>query len=306
MRRWFILGLNALTLIAAADVYAQAESAAGAKPKTGAPGTKADAKAAKPKTGSAPGGASAGAAGEAKPGATKPAGAPAGKPAAPKENEWAIDAAHSAARFEVDHLMVSSVEGSFSDIKGTVLWDEQDPKKSKVKASIAVQSINTGNKDRDEHLRSPDFFDAKKYPEMKFVSTQIKKESDGSYKVNGKLTIRNVTKPVTLDVVAPKAPVKHPMMPAWVRGVKARTTIDRKEFGIRWNKSMDSGGVVLGEKISIRLDLELTKPLPADAAAAVPPQPPAAPTTKDPVKAPPKAPAAKEPKPAAAKTPAAK
>ncbi len=183
--------------------------------------------------------------------------APAAEPA---EGKWTFDPAHSSAEFAVKHLMVSTVHGSFTDVTGEVVLDEKDIAKSKVNATIGVASINTNNKDRDAHLKSKDFFDADKFPKMTFVSTGVKEVEKGKYEVSGKLTIRNITKPVVLKIEELTAPVKNPFMPTWSRGVRATTSIERSKFGMKWNKAIEAGGVVVGDKVDITLNLELSKP----------------------------------------------
>jgi polyisoprenoid-binding protein YceI len=124
--------------------------------------------------------------------------------------EWAIDSSHSAAHFSVRHMMVSDVRGTFEKVTGTVNLDDKEPSKSEVDVKIDVASLETRDDKRDEHLKSPDFFDAANHPQITFKSTQIKKAGKDKYKVTGDLTMKGVTKPVTLDVVGPSQPVKSP------------------------------------------------------------------------------------------------
>jgi len=169
---------------------------------------------------------------------------------------WAIDASHSHVGFNISHLVVSSVNGRFKDVSGKATLDEADLTKSSVDVLIKVYSINTDDEKRDEHLKSPDFFDVAKYPEIKFHSTKIVRGGK-QYKVTGDLTIRDVTKSVTLDGVLSK-PIKSP----WgkdVRGAKFEGKIKRGDFGLKWNKKLDAGGVVVGDDVALDIALELNK-----------------------------------------------
>lgn len=171
---------------------------------------------------------------------------------------WVFDDGHSKALFTVKHLMVTNVTGKFSGIKGTINLDDKDITKSKVDVTLDATSVDTDNAKRDEHLRSPDFFDVKKWPTMKFISTKVEKAGDGMLKVTGNLTIRDQTKPIVLDVEGPTASVKDP----WgnvKRGLSATGKIKRKDFGLTWNKSLDGGGVVVGDDVKITLEIELNE-----------------------------------------------
>lgn len=189
---------------------------------------------------------------------------------------WEIDAAHSSANFSVRHLMVSDVRGSFSDVLGTVSLDEKKLDQSKVEATVGIESLSSGNKKRDEHLKSPDFFDAKKFPRMAFSSTKITKKGKDKFKVDGNLTIHGVTKPAVLQISQLSKSVTNPFTGGLSRGLKAETTINRKDFGLVWNKALDAGGVAVGDEVSIVLDIELhqaAKPAAAADAAAKPAAP---------------------------------
>jgi len=171
---------------------------------------------------------------------------------------WAIDADHSSVQFKVKHLMVSNVKGNFNKFSGAVTIDDSDVTKSKVDVTIDAASIDTANAKRDEHLRSPDFFDVAKYPTLKFVSTKVAKAGEGRLKVTGNLTIHGVTKEVVLDVEGPSPAVKDP----WGNtksGASATTKINRKDFGLTWNKALETGGMVVGEEVLITLEVELLK-----------------------------------------------
>ncbi len=163
------------------------------------------------------------------------------------------DPAHSSASFSVKHMMVSTVRGEFSKITSTLVWDKEDPTKSTVDAKIDVASVDTHNEKRDGHLKSPDFFDAAKCPEITFKSNKIEKAGD-KYKVTGDLTLHCVTKPVTLDAEA-SGPVKSPWGTSSY-GVSATGTVNRKDFGLVWNKALEGGGVVVSDEVKLNLDLE--------------------------------------------------
>jgi polyisoprenoid-binding protein YceI len=171
---------------------------------------------------------------------------------------WKIDPAHSAAHFAVKHLVVSTVRGDMGPVSGTVVLDEADPTKSTVTASVDATAINTRDAKRDEHLRSPDFLDTAKHPTVTFTSSKIEKVADGQYKVTGDLTLRGVTKPVVLTVEGSPTPVRDPFGNTKLGG-SATTRIDRQDFGIAWSKSLDAGGLVVGDTVDITIDLELTK-----------------------------------------------
>ena len=184
---------------------------------------------------------------------------------------WKIDPAHSRAHFAVRHMMVTTVRGDFGGIEGTIEYDGKDVKTLKIDASVDVGSINTMEPKRDAHLRSADFFDTGKFPKMTFKSKRAEAAGPGKVKVIGDLTIRGVTKEVTLDVDGPTPPVKHPRGPM-VTGATATTKINRSDFGVNWNKALEAGGVVVSDEVSITIDVEATQePAPA------PPPPPAAP-----------------------------
>ncbi|MEI8032304.1 MAG: YceI family protein [Chlorobiaceae bacterium] len=171
---------------------------------------------------------------------------------------WNIDADHSNVGFKVRHLMVSNVKGSFEKYSGVVDLNEKDITRSKADVSIETASINTNVQKRDEHLRSADFFDVAKYPVMTFVSKKWSRGAKGALKVSGALTIHGVTKDVVLDV----APFSKESKDPWGnlrRGTTATTTINRKEFGLVWNKALETGGVAVGEEVQITLEVELVK-----------------------------------------------
>jgi polyisoprenoid-binding protein YceI len=177
---------------------------------------------------------------------------------------WTVDKAHSTATFKVRHMM-ANVVGQFRDFTGNINIDRANPAKSNVEFTIQSASIDTGNANRDEHLRSGDFFDAAKFPTISFKSTAVAKKSDNEYAVTGDLTMHGVTKSVIL-------PVSFLGFGKTSRGEKAgfeiETTVNRKDFGIVWNKTLDEGGLLLGEDVKVTINLEVDHKVAAPAAAA--------------------------------------
>lgn len=174
---------------------------------------------------------------------------------------WTIDPDHSNVGFKVRHLMVSNVRGDFEKYTGTVDINDKDITKSKVEVSIDTNSINTNVQKRDEHLRSADFFDVAKYPTMTFVSKKVTKAGKDKLKITGDLTIHGITKTVVLDVEGPSSESKDP----WGnirKGATATTKINRKDFGLVWNAVLETGGVAVGEEITITLEIEMIKAQP--------------------------------------------
>lgn len=171
---------------------------------------------------------------------------------------WNIDPDHSNVGFKVRHLMVSNVRGSFDKHTGVVDINDKDITKSKVQVTIDTASINTNVQKRDEHLRSADFFDVAKYPTMTFVSKKVAKAGKDKLKVTGDLTLHGITKEVVLVVEGPTNESKDP----WGnirKGATATTKINRKDFGLVWNKALETGGVAVGEEIAITLEIEMIK-----------------------------------------------
>jgi len=171
---------------------------------------------------------------------------------------WQIDPAHTAAGFSVRHMMIATVRGQFKGVTGTVLWDDQDINNSTVDVTIDANTADTGEPKRDADLKSANFFDVKNYPTITFKSTKIEKISAGKMKVTGNLTIHGVTKQVVLDVEGPSGAVKDPWGNTRV-ALNATTTVNRTDYGVKWNAKMDSGGMVVGDDVNINIDLEMTK-----------------------------------------------
>jgi polyisoprenoid-binding protein YceI len=169
---------------------------------------------------------------------------------------WNLDSAHTTVGFTVPHLVISSVEGRFREAVGTVDLDDADLTKSQVSVEINTASIDTGDQKRDDHLRSADFFDVKKFPKLTFKSTKVQKSGAG-YKLSGALTIRDVTKPVILNATL-TAPIKG-LGGHLVRGAKLTGKIKRSDFGLTWNKALEAGGFVIGEEVTLNVSAEVTK-----------------------------------------------
>jgi polyisoprenoid-binding protein YceI len=179
-------------------------------------------------------------------------------PAFASATTWTIDPDHSNVGFKVRHLMVSNVKGNFDKHTGVVEINDKDITKSKVEVSIDTNSINTNVQKRDEHLRSADFFDVAKYPAMTFVSKKVAKAGKDKLKVTGDLTLHGITRQVVLDVEGPTKESKDP----WGnirKGATATTKINRKDFGLVWNAALETGGVAVGEEITITLEIEMIR-----------------------------------------------
>lgn len=168
---------------------------------------------------------------------------------------WQIDPMHSRVGFSVRHMMISSVKGHFERFTGTLTLDTTDLTRSQIDGEVEVTSISTNDSQRDDHLRSADFFDVAKFPTMRFRSQRIEKLGQETYRVHGHLTIRDVTRDFAFEVEA-SGPAKDP----WgnVRmGFSASGSLDRKDYGLTWNSLLETGGVMVGEKIKIEIDLEV-------------------------------------------------
>jgi polyisoprenoid-binding protein YceI len=182
-------------------------------------------------------------------------------PAAAATSTWQIDPQHSAAQFSVRHLGISTVRGAFSKVTGTIVLDESDVTRSTVDVSIDVSTVDTREPNRDNDLRSDKFFDVAHYPSMTFKSKKVEQVAPGKLKVTGDLTIRGTTKEVALDVDGPTAPVKDPGGHQRA-AVNATTKINRQDFGVKWNATMDNGGVVVGDNVPITIDVEMVRQAP--------------------------------------------
>lgn len=170
---------------------------------------------------------------------------------------WNIDPAHSAAEFKVKHMMISNVKGKFSGISGVLNRNDADHTRSSLDVSIDVGTVSTQDAQRDGHLKSADFFDVEKFPKMTFKSTHIEKKGDG-FAVTGDLTIHGVTKPVILNVEEVSEPTKDPWGNTRI-GLEATGKVNRKDFGLTYNAALEAGGVLVGEEVSITLDVQFVK-----------------------------------------------
>jgi polyisoprenoid-binding protein YceI len=182
--------------------------------------------------------------------------------------DWNIDPAHSTAGFTVKHMMVTNVRGEFGKVEGKVHSDDKDITKSTIDVTIDASTVDTRMAKRDEHLKSPDFFDVAKFPTITFKSTKIQKTGKDKLKITGDLTMHGVTKPVDLAVEMGDKEWKESMMgsPNVHRGATATAKVNRKDFGLKWNAALEGGGVVVGDEVTIQVDVELVHP--AEAAPA--------------------------------------
>jgi polyisoprenoid-binding protein YceI len=172
------------------------------------------------------------------------------------QSEWKFDKVHSSVTFSIRHMVISSVTGSFKDFSIVLKSDKEDFSDAMVMGTIQVASISTDNDYRDKHLKSDDFFNAEKFPEIKFKSTKFEKLDDNKYKITGDLTIRDVTKEVTFDAILNGTlKTEKGLLSAW----KATTTINRFDYNLKWNKTIESGGLIVGQDVTITLNLELNK-----------------------------------------------
>jgi polyisoprenoid-binding protein YceI len=170
---------------------------------------------------------------------------------------WQIDPTHTHVEFAVRHLMIATVKGRFADVSGTLELDEQDPSRSSVSVSIGAASLDTRVDQRDAHLRSADFFDVERFPTIRFVSTRVERTPDGAIALAGDLTIRDVTRPVTL-AVTDEGRGTDP----WGgerAGFSATTRIDRRDFGLTYNAALETGGVLVGDEVKISLEIEFLR-----------------------------------------------
>ena len=179
-------------------------------------------------------------------------------------SSWNLDTVHSGINFTVRHMVVSKVRGRFAKFSGSVALDEQDLTRSVVEATIDASSIDTGTAQRDDHLRSADFFDVERFPQIRFRSTRIDKLGGDRYRLTGDLTIRDVTRPIALDAEY-GGRGKDPWGNERV-GFTAKGSLDRKDFGLKWNQALETGGVLVSDHVEIEIEAQAVKA--ADAKAA--------------------------------------
>jgi polyisoprenoid-binding protein YceI len=170
---------------------------------------------------------------------------------------WQLDSVHSQIDFSVRHMMISKVRGEFENFTGTVNFDPDNPTATTVDITIMIDSINTRDEQRDGHLKSPDFLNADEFPTMTFKSSRVEQIDENSGKLFGDLTIRGVTQEVALDVEY-AGQAKSPWG-TFSAGFSAKTRIDRKDWGLTWNQALETGGVLVGDKVDINIELELVK-----------------------------------------------
>jgi polyisoprenoid-binding protein YceI len=171
---------------------------------------------------------------------------------------WNVDPVHSVAEFKVKHMMISNVKGQFPKITGTLALDESDLAGSRIEASIEATSIETRDAQRDAHLKSADFLHVEKFPALSFKSTSITLVRDGELAVEGDLAIRGVTRKVLFAVEGPTPPTKDPWGNTRV-AVSATTKISRKDFGLTWNAALETGGILVGDEVTINLDVQFVR-----------------------------------------------
>ncbi|MBX6351901.1 MAG: polyisoprenoid-binding protein [Thermoflavifilum sp.] len=173
------------------------------------------------------------------------------------KEKWVLDATHSNVDFTVRHMMIATVRGAFHKFDANIVADPEDLTTAEIEFTVDVASVDTRNEDRDNHLRSADFFDAEHYPQMTFKATRIVRTGDGEYDMTGDLTIRGVTKPVTLHVVyggGGKDPWGNQRVGFTVTG-----KVNRKDFGLTWNVALETGGVLVSDEVQIHIDLQAVK-----------------------------------------------
>jgi polyisoprenoid-binding protein YceI len=172
------------------------------------------------------------------------------------QSEWKFDKVHSSVTFSIRHMVISEVSGNFKDFSVVLKSEKEDFSDATVESTIQVASISTDNDYRDKHLKSDDFFNAEKFPEIKFKSTKFEKLGDNKYKITGDLTMRDVTKKVTFDAVLNGTlKTDKGVLSAW----KATTTINRFDYNLKWNKTIETGGLMVGQDVTITLNLEMNK-----------------------------------------------
>lgn len=170
---------------------------------------------------------------------------------------YTIDPSHSSASFSIKHMMIAKVHGGFEKLSGKLTYDPANPQSAEIEVRVEAASINTREAQRDTHLRSADFFDVEKYPELTFKSTRVE-GSTGDLKLTGDLTIHGVTRTVTFDVEGPSEEMKDPWGNSKI-GASATAKIKRKDFGLTWNAALEAGGFLVGDDVSITLDIQFVK-----------------------------------------------
>jgi polyisoprenoid-binding protein YceI len=171
---------------------------------------------------------------------------------------WNVDPAHALAEFKVKHMMIANVKGQFTKLTGTLVRDESDPTHSHVELSVEAASISTHEPQRDAHLKSADFFDVEKFPTLSFKSSSVRVVGEGELTVEGDLTIHGVTRKVLFRVEGPTLPTKDPWGNTRI-AASATTKINRKDFGLTWNAALETGGILVGDEVTITLDVEFVK-----------------------------------------------
>jgi len=171
---------------------------------------------------------------------------------------WKIDPAHTAAEFKVKHMMIANVKGTIKGITGDLMEHTTDASLSSIEATLDVSTLNTGEPQRDAHLKSADFLELEKYPTITFKSTRVQRKGEDEYAVTGDLTIHGITRPVTLAVEGPTPQHKDPWGNVRI-GLEATTNFDRKDFGLTWNAALETGGILVGETVHITIEAEFIK-----------------------------------------------
>jgi len=171
--------------------------------------------------------------------------------------EYSLDPAHTRLGFVARHAMVTKVRGAFTDVSGTGFFDADRPSRSHFEVTIRAASIDTRTPDRDAHLRSNDFFDMDRYPEIRFATTEVEAAGGGSFRVTGDLTIKDVTKPVTFDLEL-TGPAEDPFGNRRI-GLEGSVVVNRKDWGVSWNAALEAGGVLVSEKVTLELDVSAIK-----------------------------------------------
>ena len=180
-------------------------------------------------------------------------------PALARASNWEIDPAHSTVSFTVKHMMISNLRGEFKKVQGSARWERRDGSDANVEVTVDAASIDTRDAERDENLAGPDFFDVKKFPTLTFKSKRVAKgKGKGQLVLVGDLTIHGITKEVAFDVVGPTAEGKTPWGAIAV-AVEAKATIHRKDFGLKWNQTLETGGVLVSDEVRIDIAVELDR-----------------------------------------------